>query len=604
MSKLFKYLKPMWWQLSIVMILLVGQAYLQLLIPEYMGKVTSILTTAAQNGTTVDTSQIWARGFEMLGFSLLILLDALFIALLNSYISTRFGAILREKLFTHIDKFSMSEFEKFGTSSLITRSINDVRSVQDVVLMGVRILIMSPTILVVAIIKIIPINPMFILIVLAGLPILIFVLVFISMKAMPLFKMIQERLDRVTLLLRESLTGVRVVRAFNQEKRENRFFDEANRNMTDTTIKVGRTMSFLQPTISTVMNVTYLAVYLVGFAILDNQPLSAGVFQTFSDAIVISQYIMHIMMSFLMFGMIFIMVPRASASANRILEVLNTNPSISDPVSPTPVTEVKGVVEFDHVSFKFGESTEPTLCDISFKTKPGTVTAIIGSTGSGKSTVINLIPRLYDVSKGSVKIDGVDVRAYRQNDLRSKIGFVPQQAQLFSGTIRENMLFGNDFATDEDIDAALEVAQAKHFVSRLENGLDTYVSQGGKNFSGGQKQRLSIARALVKKPEIYIFDDSFSALDFKTDIRLRTALKGYTKNASVIIVAQRVSSIIDADQIVVLHEGKVVGVGKHEPLLAKCKVYQEIVLSQLDADEVNKTIALQKQVLQSEGGDE
>lgn len=604
MMKLFKYLKPMWWQLAIVMALLVVQAYLQLLIPEYMGKVTSILTTAAQNGTSVDTSQIWARGFEMLGFSLLILVDALIIALLNSYISTRFGAILREKIFTHIDKFSMNEFEKFGTSSLITRTINDVRSVQDVVLMGVRILIMSPTILVVAIVKIIPINPMFMWIVLAGVPILVFVLVFISNKAMPLFKLIQERLDKVTLLLRESLTGVRVVRAFNQEKRENRFFNEANRNMTDTIVKVGRTMSFLSPTISTVMNVTYLAVYLVGFAILDNQPLSTGVFQTFSDAIVISQYIMHIMMSFLMFGMIFIMVPRASASANRILEVLNTKPTIADPVSPVALPEAKGIVEFDNVSFKFPESLEPTLCDISFKTKPGTVTAIIGSTGSGKSTVINLIPRLYDISQGSVKIDGVDVREYSQKDLRDKIGFVPQQAQLFSGTIRENMLFGNEHATDDEIEKALDVAQAKHFVSKLEKGLDTYVSQGGKNFSGGQKQRLSIARALVKKPEIYIFDDSFSALDFKTDIRLRTALKDYTKNSSVIIVAQRVSSIIDADQIVVLHEGKVVGVGKHERLLAKCTVYQEIVLSQLDADEVNKTIALQKQVLQSEGGAE
>lgn len=604
MMKLFKYLKPMWWQLAIVMALLVVQAYLQLLIPEYMGKVTSILTTAAQNGTSVDTSQIWARGFEMLGFSLLILVDALIIALLNSYISTRFGAILREKIFTHIDKFSMNEFENFGTSSLITRTINDVRSVQDVVLMGVRILIMSPTILVVAIVKIIPINPMFIWIVLAGVPILVFVLVFISNKAMPLFKLIQERLDKVTLLLRESLTGVRVVRAFNQEKRENRFFNEANRNMTDTIVKVGRTMSFLSPTISTVMNVTYLAVYLVGFAILDNQPLSTGVFQTFSDAIVISQYIMHIMMSFLMFGMIFIMVPRASASANRILEVLNTKPTIADPVSPVALPEAKGIVEFDNVSFKFPESLEPTLCDISFKTKPGTVTAIIGSTGSGKSTVINLIPRLYDISQGSVKIDGVDVREYSQKDLRDKIGFVPQQAQLFSGTIRENMLFGNEHATDDEIEKALDVAQAKHFVSKLEKGLDTYVSQGGKNFSGGQKQRLSIARALVKKPEIYIFDDSFSALDFKTDIRLRTALKDYTKNSSVIIVAQRVSSIIDADQIVVLHEGKVVGVGKHERLLAKCTVYQEIVLSQLDADEVNKTIALQKQVLQSEGGAE
>jgi ATP-binding cassette subfamily B protein len=324
----------------------------------------------------------------------------------------------------------------------------------------------------------------------------------------------------------------------------------------------------------------------------------------FASSISVSMYVSQIMMSMLMLAVLFIMVPRASASATRINSVLVIKNSITNPINPKDsAPEVKGLVEFEHVTFQFPDSQEPTLVDVNFVVSAGTTTAIIGSTGSGKSSIINLIPRFYDISGGSLKIDGVDVREYNIEVLRDKIGFVPQQALLFSGSIRSNLLFGNSHATDEDIWRAIEVAQAEHFVKEKPEGLDSEVAQGGKNFSGGQKQRLAIARALVKKPEIYIFDDSFSALDFKTDIRLRSALKNYTENSAVIIVGQRVSSIMDADQIVVLDDGKVVGIGKHNALLRKCKVYQEIVASQLDPDEVEKTKSMTQDLLAAEGGD-
>ncbi|HOC80885.1 MAG TPA: ABC transporter ATP-binding protein [Bacilli bacterium] len=418
---------------------------------------------------------------------------------------------------------------------------------------------------------------------------------------MPLFKKLQVAIDDVTKVLRASLTGVRVVRAFNQEEKEKTRFSKVNRNLTNLITKVGRTMSFASPLISIFFDLTYFAIFLFGFAIIDGTANDARL----DNILVTSQYAMHIMMSFLMFSMLLINIPRAGVSARRINQVLDTKIIIKDPDSPLEITSKDyGHVRFEDVTFAFPDSQVPTLQNITFEAKPGQVTAIIGSTGSGKSSIINLIPRFYDVSKGRVLVDGVDVRDYIQKDLRDKIGFVPQQALLFSGTIRDNMNFGKPNSTDEEIRSALEVAQAARFVSKKENGFEAEVSQGGKNFSGGQKQRLAIARALIKKPEIYIFDDSFSALDFKTDIRLRTALKQYTKQASVIIVAQRVSSIMDADNILVLNEGKIVGQGKHQELLKKCQVYQEIVFSQMDESEIKRTLEIKKQVLLAEGGDE
>jgi ATP-binding cassette subfamily B protein len=606
MFKILKFLAPMWWRIIIVVALVAGQAYLQLLIPDYMQRISEQMY-AFQNGSitrSVMVDNIWHYGLIMIAITFGFMIIAVLAPFFNTRVATEFGANLRSNIFKHVQEVSLHEYQKFGTASLLTRIVSDVRNVQDVVQMGIRIIIQSPMILIIAIIKVIPLNVGYLWLIGAGVPIILLAIGIIFHLAIPLFSEIQERLERVTLLLRQDLTGVRVVRAFNQQERENKFFDKANHAMTDTIAKVGRTMSFLGPVVMIVMNVMFVAVFLVSFFVIDKQVISESTMNGFASSISVSMYVSQIMMSMLMLAVLFIMVPRASASATRINSVLVIKNSITNPINPkNSAPEVKGLVEFEHVTFQFPDSQEPTLVDVNFVVPAGTTTAIIGSTGSGKSSIINLIPRFYDISGGSLKIDGVDVREYNIEVLRDKIGFVPQQALLFSGSIRSNLLFGNSHATDEDIWRAIEVAQAEHFVKEKPEGLDSEVAQGGKNFSGGQKQRLAIARALVKKPEIYIFDDSFSALDFKTDIRLRSALKNYTENSAVIIVGQRVSSIMDADQIVVLDDGKVVGIGKHNALLRKCKVYQEIVASQLDPDEVEKTKSMTQDLLAAEGGD-
>lgn len=618
MLKLLRYTKERWWQTLLVIILVFAHSYLTLELPAYTGDITQYIIEASTTPEGIQTSEIWVYGFKMLGISLAIFLLMGAIMALNMNIATHFANRLRHAIFMKTQEVSLHEFRKFGTASMLTRITSDVRNVKAMLQFGTRLLIMAPTILVVAIIRVIPINPRYISVVAVGIPILLLVIIIVLSKAGPLFTKVQQKIDRVTLLMREGLTGVRVVRAFNQEERENRYFDEANKEMAQINVKAARTVSFLEPVIRIVMNVTYIVVYIIAFALLNNQTIVddsswKGVMSSFSEAVEISQYITQIMSSFVMLGFLFIMIPRATASAKRINEVLDTKVSIVDPENPVTETKTCGEVEFKNVTFKFPDADAPTLCNISFKTKPGTVTAIIGSTGSGKSSIINLIPRFYDVTEGEVLVDGVNVCAYAQKDLRAKIGFVPQKALLFSGTIRDNLLFGNANATDEELKTALEIAQAKGFVSKLAKdglppeetfaeALQAEVAQGGRNFSGGQKQRLSIARALVKKPEIYIFDDSFSALDFKTDIRLRSALKGYTLDASVIIVGQRVSSIMDADQIIVLDDGRIAGIGQHNDLLHSCRVYQEIVNSQLDPEEVEKTKLLRQQILLSEGG--
>ncbi|MFA6942862.1 MAG: ABC transporter ATP-binding protein [Bacilli bacterium] len=606
MFKILKFLAPMWWRIIIVVALVAGQAYLQLLIPDYMQRISEQMY-AFQNGSitrSVMVDNIWHYGLIMIAITFGFMIIAVLAPFFNTRVATEFGANLRSNIFKHVQEVSLHEYQKFGTASLLTRIVSDVRNVQDVVQMGIRIIIQSPMILIIAIIKVIPLNVGYLWLIGAGVPIILLAIGIIFHLAIPLFSEIQERLERVTLLLRQDLTGVRVVRAFNQQERENKFFDKANHAMTDTIAKVGRTMSFLGPVVMIVMNVMFVAVFLVSFFVIDKQVISESTMNGFASSISVSMYVSQIMMSMLMLAVLFIMVPRASASATRINSVLVIKNSITNPINPKDsAPEVKGLVEFEHVTFQFPDSQEPTLVDVNFVVSAGTTTAIIGSTGSGKSSIINLIPRFYDISGGSLKIDGVDVREYNIEVLRDKIGFVPQQALLFSGSIRSNLLFGNSHATDEDIWRAIEVAQAEHFVKEKPEGLDSEVAQGGKNFSGGQKQRLAIARALVKKPEIYIFDDSFSALDFKTDIRLRSALKNYTENSAVIIVGQRVSSIMDAAQIVVLDDGKAVGIGKHNAPLRKCKVYPEIVASQLDPDEVEKTKSMTQDLLAAEGGD-
>jgi len=598
MFKIFRYLKYTWWQLLIAVVLITAQAYFQLELPRRMGMMTNLVFQGA------EPIEILKLGGSMLIISVIVIVCAVGAALLNSYIATTFGKNVRADIFKSVSAYSLTEFEKIGTASLMTRTTNDVQQLQMALFMGIRIMIMSPIIFTIAISNTLRSNAVLTLVFAAAVPLVAAVLIVPFIIAYPLFDKIQKKIDRATLVLRENLTGVRVIRAFNQQRSEAKRYSAANRDMTNLTMKIGRTMSFINPGINIIFNLTYLGIFFLGFASLDGQLAADPTnFVNFGTIMTTAQYSINVMNSLVMFAFIFIMLPRARASANRINEVLDMKPTINDPAAPKQAAAVKGKIEFRDVTFQFKDAGSPTLKNINFVSKPGQVTAIIGSTGSGKSSIINLIPRFYDVTAGNVLIDDIDVRDYTQADLRSKIGFVPQQAILFSGSVADNLRFGKAAASEGEMWDALDVAQAEKFVKRNDGQLNYDVSQGGKNFSGGQKQRLSIARALVKKPEIYIFDDAFSALDFKTDIKLRQALKSYTKEATVIIVAQRVSTIIDADLILVLHEGQIVAQGQHQALLRTCKIYREIVYSQLDPEEIDKTLALSSQLLANEGVD-
>ena len=596
MIKIFKYVLPLWKRLILISFGFAFMAFLQLQIPRNVGLITNLVLSDQPTG------EILMTGLWMLALSLGVIALAIGNALLNSSIATGFAKNVRDAVFQKVNQLSLTEFEKFGTSSLITRTTNDVQQIQSIFLFGLRIIITTPVTLITAVSLTLGTNPLLVFVFAVSIPI-IFIAIGITFKiASPLFDKVQKKLDHLTLVLRENLTGVRVVRAFNQEMKEAKRFDASNEDLTQTNMFVSRTMSYLNPFVSLIFDLTYLSIFFVGFATFDGQVLELGdVNIAFGDILSTAQYSSTLMFSLLMFAAILIMLPRARASAKRINEVLDTHSSIVDPTNPKISKLKTGKIEFKDVVFQFKDAQQPTLKNISFTAKPKQVTAIIGSTGSGKSSIINLIPRFFDVTKGQVLIDDVDVREMKQTELRSKIGFVPQQALLFTGTVKHNLSFGKPNATDEDLWQALEVAQADHFIKKYPEQLNVQVSQTGKNFSGGQKQRLSIARALVKKPEIYVFDDAFSALDYKTDIRLRNRLKAYTNSATVIIVAQRVSTIIDADHIVVLHEGEIVGQGKHQALLTTCSIYKEIVYSQLDPEEVEKTLALTQNDMKSEG---
>lgn len=596
MIKIFRFVLPLWKRLLLISLGFAAMAFLQLQIPRNVGLITNLVLADE------PTSEILMTGLWMLLLSLGVIALAIGNALLNSSIATGFAKNVRDAVFQKVNQLSLSEFEKFGTSSLITRTTNDVQQIQGIFLFGLRIIITTPVTLVTAITLTLGTNPLLVFVFAVSVPV-IFIAIGITFKiASPLFEKVQKKLDQLTLVLRENLTGVRVVRAFNQEKKEAKRFADANEDLTQTNMTVSRTMSYLNPFVSLIFDLTYLSIFFVGFATFDGQALVLGdVNVAFGDILSTAQYSSTLMFSLLMLAAILIMLPRARASAKRINEVLDTHSSIVDPAKPKTSKMTTGKVEFKDVVFQFKDAQQPTLRNISFTANPKQVTAIIGSTGSGKSSIINLIPRFFDVSSGQVLIDEVDVKEMKQTDLRNKIGFVPQQALLFTGSVKQNLTFGKPNATDEEIWQALEVAQADHFIKKYPEQLNVQVSQTGKNFSGGQKQRLSIARALVKKPEIYVFDDAFSALDYKTDIRLRNRLKSYTNSATVIIVAQRVSTIIDADHIVVLHEGQIVGQGKHQTLLTTCEIYKEIVYSQLDPEEVEKTLALTKNDMSLEG---
>lgn len=540
--------------------------------------------------TVTVMKEIWKNGLIMILITIVSSLCNVGASFLGSRIGVGFGRDIRRDIFKKVIYFSAEESDKFGTSSLITRATNDVSQLQNLVIMSLRMMVMVPAMMTGGLILAIKKSADMSLVLVAIIPIIVLVMIFVFVKILPLFKSIQKKTDRLTLVARESITGVRVIRAFGADEKENKRFDEANLDVSMTGYKAAKYMSILMPFMMFLLSVTSLAIVLIGVNYVDGALKSASfgmsTVTTLGNMMAVIQYIMHVMFSVLMFAMIFIMVPRASVSAIRISEILDSESPLKEKDASEKETDQRGTVVFDNVSFSYGKAEKSVLDSISFAARPGEITAIIGSTGSGKSTLINLIPRLYDVTDGKVTVDGVDVRDYKLSDLRSKISFVTQKATLFSGTIEENLSFGKPDATEEEIRSAAEIAKAKNFIEEKENGFRADVEHGAANFSGGQKQRLSIARAIARRPEIYVFDDSFSALDFKTDAELRAGLKNEIKDSTVFIVAQRIGTVMDADRIIVLAEGKIAGIGKHADLLKNCGVYKEIALSQLSEREL------------------
>ncbi len=574
MLRLFKFLKP--YKVSIAFIL--GLVFLQTIADLYLPTLMSdIINKGIMNH---DVNYIWKTG----GIMLLVAGGGVICSIIASYLSSKaamgLGTIIRNKVFNRVESYSLNEFDKIGTSTLITRTTNDIVQVQTVTVMILRMMIGAPMMMIGGIILAMGQDKPLTLVLAVAIPVLIGVIVLAAKKVIPLFKSVQKKIDKINLILRENLTGIRVVRAFNRIDQEQERFENANEDLTKTYIKVNRILAFMMPVVMLVMSLTQLAVLWFGGLRISAGSMDIGTLSAFT------QYVFMIMFSMIMVTMMFIMVPRAQAAAVRINEVLDTVSEINDPDKTRNADGERGYVEFKDVAFSYHGAEQPAISNISFSAKPGEITAIIGGTGSGKSTLINLIPRFYDVENGSILIDGVDVREMSQQSLRAKVGFVPQKAVLFSGTITENIRYGKDDATEEEVRRAAEIAQASEFIADMKDGFDTEIAQGGTNVSGGQKQRLSIARALVRRPEIYIFDDSFSALDFKTDAKLRAALKKEIADATVIIVAQRVGTVMDADRIIVLDDGQVAGMGTHKELMNTCEVYREIVSSQLSEEEI------------------
>ena len=532
----------------------------------------------------IQNNYIFMVGLQMTGVALISMASAVTIMFLSSRVAAKLGKTLREKLFKKVLSFSTAEFNRFSTASLITRSTNDVQQIQQLITMLFRVLVYAPIIGIGGVIRVIRTGSLSMAWVIALAVVLIIAIVIVLfIVAMPKFKKMQDLIDRLNLVAREILTGLPVIRAFNTQKREEKRFDEANTNLMKNSIFVNKAMSLMMPSMMFIMQAIMLLIIWVG-----GHNVDAGIMQV-GDMMAFLQYTMQIVMAFLMISIISILLPRASVSANRINEVLETEPAIKD----KPIEEQqkfdeskKGLVEFKNVSFKYPDADTEILEDIDFTAEAGKTTAIIGSTGSGKSTLVNLIPRFYDVTGGELLIDGVNIKNVAQKDLRSRIGFVPQKGVLFSGTIESNIKYGKDNISDDEMKKAASIAQATEFIEKKEEGYDSPIAQGGNNVSGGQKQRLSIARALAIDPEIYVFDDSFSALDLKTDKALREALNAQTENKTVIIVAQRISTIMNADKIIVLEEGKIVGKGTHEELLKNCETYRQIALSQLSEEEL------------------
>lgn len=540
----------------------------------------------------IQTGYMLRTGGKMLALAAGGMIVSMIVGFLASKVGASTGRDLRGKVFRKVVEFSNGEFDKFSTASLITRSTNDIQQIQMLTVMILRMVLYAPIMGMGGVFKVFHTNVSMSWIIGLAVVLIAMVVMVLFVVAMPKFKILQNLVDRLNLVTREILTGLPVIRAFSTEKHEEERFDQANKDLTKTNLFVNRAMTFMMPTMMLIMNAISILIVWVGANGINDGQMQVG------DMMAFIQYTMQIIMAFLMICMISIMLPRAAVSATRVDEVLTSTTLINDPKQPKHLKEGKGMVEFNHVSFRYPGAEEDVLHDISFTAKPGETTAIIGSTGSGKSTMVNLIPRFYDVTEGKITIDGEDIRNVTQHELRDQLGYVPQKGVLFSGTIASNILYGNPDGSEETMMEAAKVAQAAEFIEEKPKCYDSRISQGGGNVSGGQKQRLSIARAIAKDPKIFIFDDSFSALDYKTDVTLRKALKEHTVNSTVIIVAQRISTILHADQIIVLDEGKVVGIGTHKELLKNCDVYYQIAASQLSEKELERDLNQDEQ----EGG--
>jgi ATP-binding cassette subfamily B protein len=569
-----RYLKPYALQVAGVLILTLAGVFSELLLPRLMGNIVD------RGVATGDLKYIYNTGGVMLAIAILGTAATVISRYMSSKAAVAFGRDLRSDVFKTVESFSLNEIDKMGTSSLITRTTNDVSQMQNITIMSMRMMIRAPFMMIGGIIMATSTNLELSKVLLISAPVLVVVIWIIGVKGFPLFKEIQKKIDDLNRVLRESLTGIRVIKAFNKTDYEKKRFNQANRDLTEAALKVGRIMALMMPILNVVLNFTLVGVIWYGSSLIEIRGLEVGELMAFI------QYVSQIMFSLIMVSMIFVMLPRASASAERINEVLDMESDIIDGSQSIEDNSIRGELRLDDVAFKYQDASTPAVEDIAFATKMGETTAIIGGTGSGKTTILNLLMRFYDPTGGRILINGADIKTIHQEELRSRFGLVSQKAVLFTGTIRENITFGKEDATDEEIVESLKIAQAWDFVSEKEEGLDYVLAQGGRNLSGGQKQRLAIARALVRKPEFYLFDDSFSALDFSTDKRLRDALKPYTADSAVIVVAQRVSTIKDAENIIVLDNGRISGQGTHRELIESCQVYREIVLSQLGEEAI------------------
>lgn len=580
MIKILKNLKPYWFSIILTVVFVFLQAISELFLPTLMSNIVDI------GVVNNDINYILRIGALMLFIAFLAMAASVTGSYLASRVSIGFTRDLRAMVFTKVESFSLEDFNEKGTDSLIVRTTNDITQIQQLSIMLFRLFLRAPMLFIGGIIMAFSKNTQLALLLMIILPILAVIVYFVAQKSMKLFKSIQEKVDKLNSVLREYLAGIRVIRAFNREDYEKNRFNKSNYDLTETSKKVYVLMAMLMPLMILILNLTIVAIIWLGSIRIENGIMQVG------DLMAFVQYASQIMFSLIMFSMMFVMFPRASVSAQRINEVLDVEPKIKDPIVldaqllNNEDDNGKGYLAFEQVSFCYQDATEYAVNEVSFQANPGEVTAIIGSTGSGKTTLINLIPRFYDVTKGRIMIDNIDIRDISQEDLHDRIGLVPQKATLFSGTVLENINFGNNHQPFEEIKRVAEIAQAARFIENLPEGYNSIIAQGGKNLSGGEKQRISIARALAKHPDIFIFDDSFSALDFKTEAKLREELKDEIKKKTVLIVAQRVATVMGADQIIVLDKGRIVGIGSHSELIKNNEVYKEIVASQLSTEDM------------------